>query len=129
MRFTFQKNYFVATVLLFLIEVAIALFVRDKFIRPYVGDLLVVMLIYCFVKSFLDATPWKVGLGVLLFSFAIEIGQHFQLVKLLGLEHSEVARIVIGTGFAWGDLLAYTLGVAAVLGMEWFVCRRHISEG
>ena len=36
MRFTFQKNYFVATVLLFLIEVAIALFVRDKFIRPYV---------------------------------------------------------------------------------------------
>jgi uncharacterized membrane protein YfcA len=126
MNFTFHKNYFLATVLLFLVEVAIALWVRDRFIRPYFGDFLVVILIYCFLKSFRNIEPWKAWLAVLLFSFAIEIGQYFQLVKLLGLDHSEVARTVIGTGFAWEDLAAYTLGVAAVLGFEYW--RRRAGE-
>ena len=41
----FNKIYFRLTVILFLIEVAIALFIKDRFIRPYLGDVLVVMLI------------------------------------------------------------------------------------
>ena len=32
---------------LFVVETLIALFVRDAFIRPYMGDVLVVILIYC----------------------------------------------------------------------------------
>jgi len=118
-RMKIHKFYLLATVLLFLVEVFIALFVRDRFIRPYFGDFLVVILIYCFVKTFWNVAPWKAGLAVWLFSFAIEIGQYFQLVKLLGLQHSELARTVIGTGFAWEDLVAYTLGVAAVPAIEW----------
>lgn len=117
-KLTFNKSYFIAAVILFLVEVFIALYVRDRFIRPYFGDFLVVILIYCFLKSFWDETPLRVGIITLLFSYAIEIGQHFRLVKLLGLDHSEVARVVIGTGFAWGDMLAYTLGVLVVLLFE-----------
>lgn len=117
-NFAFHKNYFIATVLLFLTEVFIALFVKDKFIRPYVGDFLVVILIYCFLKSFWNGKPLKVGIYVLLFAFAVEIGQHFQLVNLLGLGHSELAKTVIGTGFDWGDILAYTMGIGGVLGFE-----------
>ena len=122
-----HKSYLLATLLLFLIEVCIALFIHDKFIRPYFGDFLVVILIYCFLKTFWNAAPWKVGLWVLLFAFAVEVGQHFQLVKLLGLDHSEVARTVIGTGFAWGDLVAYTLGVAAALGFERWLLRKSLA--
>jgi len=117
-KLTFQKGYFIITVVLFLIEVFIALYVRDAFVRPYFGDFLVVILIYCFLKSFWDEKPLRVGILTLLFSYAIEIGQHFQLVKLLGLDHSEVARVVIGTGFDWGDMLAYTLGILVVLIFE-----------
>ena len=126
--FTFNKNYFTAAVLLFLTEVGIALFIKDKFIRPYVGDFLVVILIYCFLKSFWNETPLKVGIYVLAFAFAIEVGQHFQLVKLLGLDHSQVARTVIGTGFDWGDLVAYSLGILVVLGFESVVLGKALEN-
>ncbi|MFT5385169.1 MAG: hypothetical protein ACI81W_002574, partial [Saprospiraceae bacterium] len=39
------------TAFLFLIEVGIAVFIQDRIIRPYIGDLLVVILIYCFIRS------------------------------------------------------------------------------
>ena len=38
---------------LFVVETLIALFVRDAFIRPYMGDVLVVILVYCFVRMFI----------------------------------------------------------------------------
>ena len=123
---SFNRFYLFATLLLFIVEVGIALFVKDKFIRPYVGDYLVVILIYCFLKTFWNERPLRVGIYVLLFSFLVEFGQHFQLVKLLGLNHSEVARIVIGTGFDWGDLIAYTLGVLTVLGVEKYFLKNDI---
>ncbi|MEO1257774.1 MAG: DUF2809 domain-containing protein [Bacteroidota bacterium] len=126
MKLTINKKYAVAAVLLFLVEVFIAIYIKDRFVRPYIGDFLVVILIYCFVKSFWNGSPFRVGLYVLLFSFAIEVGQYFQLVKLLGLDHSKLAKIVIGTGFDWGDLLAYTLGVLTVLGAEKYLCQKVI---
>ena len=125
--FSFNRHYFIIAAFIFVIEVCIALFIRDKFVRPYLGDFLVVILIYCFLKSFWAGTPLVVGLTVLIFSFAVEIGQHFQLVKLLKLNHSELATVVIGTGFDWLDLLAYTLGIAVVLGIERWVMRNPLT--
>ncbi|MCW5910752.1 MAG: DUF2809 domain-containing protein [Cyclobacteriaceae bacterium] len=54
----FNRNYLVWSLAIFIAEVLIALFVHDSFIRPYVGDVLVVILIYCFVKSFIDLPEW-----------------------------------------------------------------------
>jgi len=125
---TFNRKYFLLAVVLFIIEVLIALYVRDSFIRPYFGDFLVVILIYCFLKSFWNEKVLIVGMLTLLFSFAIEIGQYFNLVKLLGLEHSELARVVIGTGFAWGDMLAYTLGIVFVFVCEKFIFHKSLSK-
>jgi hypothetical protein len=116
--FTFDKKYFFLTIILFVIEVVIAVFARDSFVRPYVGDYLVVILIYCAVKTVLNAPVWKVALGVLLFSFLIETLQYFHIVNRLGLEHNTIARIVIGYGFEWVDILAYTLGIVTVLVFE-----------
>jgi len=79
---------------------------------------LVVILIYCFVKSFLNTPVIATALAVLLFSYAIETLQYFHLVDILGLEKSTVARIIIGTSFAWTDLLAYTLGILLILIIE-----------
>jgi hypothetical protein len=125
--FSFNKNYFLATLLLFLIEMGIALFVKDRFIRPYFGDFLVVILLYCFLKSFWNGSPLRVGIYVLIFAFVVEIGQYFQLVKLLGLNHSELARTVIGTGFDWGDLVAYTSGILVVLVIEKYIFSKQLT--
>jgi Protein of unknown function (DUF2809) len=109
-----NKKYLFLALLLFLIEVVIALCVRDRFIRPYGGDFLVVIMLYFGVRAFSKAKPWKIAIGVLLFACMIEIGQYLHLVDRLGLSNNTIARTVIGYGFEWWDILAYALGVASV---------------
>jgi hypothetical protein len=114
----FNKIYFRLTVILFLIEVAIALFIKDRFIRPYLEDVLVVILIYCFVKSLVKISVHKAAVLVLLFAFCIEILQYFNLVEKLKLQHNTVAKTVIGTSFSWEDILAYLAGILIVIPVE-----------
>jgi len=115
----FQKNYFILAVLLFIIEVCIAMYVHDGVIRPYIGDFLVVMLLYCFVRSFFKLPVLTTCILVLIFSFLVEILQYLQLVKMLGLQDSSLANTVLGNSFAWTDLAMYSAGVVAILCIEW----------
>lgn len=115
---TFHKTYFILSILLFIIEVLIALFAHDEIIRPYVGDLLVVVLLYCLVKSFLNWSTSTTAVWVLLLSYLIETLQFFNIVQHLGLSGSKIANIIIGTYFTWFDILAYTLGILLVLAIE-----------
>ena len=120
-----RGQYAIAAVLLLLIEIAIALFVHDRFVRPYLGDVLVVILIYCSVKSVKPSLPWRsTAIAVLLFAFAIEGLQYMKLVRLLGLQHSRLARTIIGTDFAWTDMWCYVAGIALVW---WIEFRRESS--
>ncbi len=114
----FSRTYFLLTLLLFAVECGIALFVHDRIIRPFIGDALVVMLIYCFVQTFGRFPKVPTALWVLAFSFAIEAGQYFKLVEILGLQASKLARVVIGTSFSWWDILAYIGGIGVVLFVE-----------
>ena len=45
--------YIISFLVIFCIEVLIALYVCDNFVRPYIGDVLVVVLVYSFVRIFL----------------------------------------------------------------------------
>lgn len=114
----FQRTYFFLAVILFITEVLIALYVTDGFVRPYVGDFLVVILIYCFVKAFISASQLKVAVGVLLFAFLVEILQYLNLLDLLDLRQSALARVILGSSFEWIDMIAYTAGVVFVLFAE-----------
>ena len=118
MRYRFNKTYFVFATLLFLLEVLIALFVKDRFVRPYLGDVLVVILIYCFIKSFFDFAVTALIIAVLVFAFTIEFLQYLHFIKWLGLEKSTIASIVFGTSFAWNDIIAYTAGALIIAGIE-----------
>ncbi|PUZ24807.1 DUF2809 domain-containing protein [Chitinophaga parva] len=115
MKFRFNTRYFVLAVLLFIIEVLIARYLHDEFVRPYVGDFLVVILIYCFVCSFVQAQVFPLAVGVLIFAYLVEISQYFHLVKWLGWEHSRLANVVLGNFFTWNDMVCYTLGIGVVL--------------
>jgi len=114
----FNSSYFLAAIFLLIIEILIALFAHDTIIRPYFGDFLVVILIYCFVRSFVTTPVIPTAIAVLLFSFALETGQYFHIVNLIGLQHVKLARIIIGTSFAWADLAAYTAGILTVVFTE-----------
>ena len=114
----FNSRYFLYAIILFATEILIVIFAHDSMIRPYVGDVLVVMLIYCAVKAFLITPVVATAILVLIFSYVIETLQYFRLVKLLGLHDSSLARTVIGTSFAWTDILAYTIGIVLILWVE-----------
>jgi hypothetical protein len=123
---TFNKNYFGLAVLIFIIEVLIALFVRDNIVRPYLGDVLVVILIYSFIRSFLNVPVFPLAIGVLLFAFTLEVLQYLNIVEKLGLEKSKIARTVIGTSFQWIDLLAYMAGFVVILVVEKYLLRKKL---
>ena len=104
-------GYAIATFLILAAEVIIALYVRDAFIRPYGGDILVTLLLCCMIRIVLpQAYRLPIAGGVLAFAVLVEVGQYFGLVYLLGLGHIEFFRIVIGIGFSWWDMLCYAAG-------------------
>lgn len=124
----FNWFYFVLTIFIFLIEVIIAKYAHDQIIRPYVGDFLVVILIYCFAKSFLDTPIYATAVSVLIFSYAIETLQYFHIVTRLGLQNSRFAKTIIGTSFEWIDLIAYTIGIALVIYFEKNIANRSLKN-
>jgi DNA integrity scanning protein DisA with diadenylate cyclase activity len=114
----FNKTYFLFALALFITEVLIGAYMHDALIRPYGGDLLVVILIYCSVKSILNLPVLQTACYVLFFAYAVEISQYFHLVNILGLQNSGVAKILLGTFFSVTDMLAYTLGILLVIVVE-----------
>lgn len=119
LRFRFNGYYLLLTIILFLVEVFIAMYVHDNIVRPYIGDVLVVILLYCFVKSFLPARVLTTAIAVLLFAYFIEACQYFRVIYMLGLGRYPLARVVFGIGFDWTDILAYTVGAIIVLLVEY----------
>lgn len=110
LQFRFSLKSFLIFLAIFVIEVLIALFVNDKIIRPYLGDVLVVIMMYYFAKSFIKTKAVYLAGAALLFAYLVEIGQYLNLVEVLGVQDNKLMRIVIGSSFSWLDMLAYTVG-------------------
>jgi len=108
--FTFNIKFFILFIVIFLVEVFIAKYMHDRFIRPFGGDVLVVVLMYAFFRSFLRVDYKKIAIGVLLFSFLIETLQAFHYAARLGFADNRVMNIILGSSFSWYDMLAYFLG-------------------
>ena len=114
MKIGFNLKYFLAFLVLLAAVVFIAVFITEGFIRYHFGDILIVVLIYCAIKSFIrNRLKW---LAVYIFAFAVvvEIGQYFNLVNVLGLEQSRVAKIIIGVTFDPYDILMYFIGCVLI---------------
>lgn len=116
----FHLKYAGISLLIFGVEVLIALFLDDKLIRPFFGDLLVVMLIYFTLLTFIKISRRHVlATGVWLFALIIEYLQYLDIVSALGLRENEIVRIVLGSTFDWFDIMAYTFGALIALFCDW----------
>ena len=105
-----RRFYFFCTTILFLIELFIALFVHDAIIRPYIGDVLVTMLVYCFIRTILPVGIRLLPLYVFIFACVVEFLQYLHFIEIVGLSGNPIARTVIGTSFSWVDILCYGAG-------------------
>ncbi|CAM3840222.1 DUF2809 domain-containing protein [Flavobacterium branchiophilum] len=115
----FNASYLYFAVLLFITEVCIAVFVHDSFVRPYLGDVLVVILLYCFFKIFLKTNVLKMAFAVLLMCFFIEFLQYIAILKTLHLQNVQWLQIVLGHSFSWLDMLCYMTGFFLILFLEY----------
>lgn len=112
--------YAIITVILLMIEVLIELFVHDAFIRPYIGDVLVVIVIYTFVRIFIPEGYRFLPLYVFMFAAGVELLQLFNIVDVLGLGDSRFFRILIGSVFDIKDVICYAVGCLVLGGYEIF---------
>lgn len=100
--------YLIAFIILVGIEVLIGKFAHG-FVRGYVGDMLVVMVIYTFIRIIIpEKFPW-LSAAVFLFAVFVEIMQGINIVDKLNITNENV-RIAIGTKFDLSDILCYAVG-------------------
>lgn len=88
----------------------------------YFGDYLWAMLVLqCYVLVFYKFKFYKVVLITLAFTYLIEISQLFHPPWLEALRDIKIIALVIGYGFLWTDLVAYTLGIFSGAYLERFI--------
>lgn len=116
--------YIAATVFFLLIEVIIALYVHDKWIRPYVGDILVVIVIYTFIRVWIPRGWNLLPLYVFLFAVLVEVLQFFRIVEILGLSDNRFFAVLIGGTFDWMDIICYGVGCGVLMVYERVIIRR-----
>ena len=117
--------YAVASLFLLLIEVIIALYVHDDFIRPYVGDMLVVIVIYTFIRIIVPEKCKLIPLLIFLFAVGVELLQLANIVEILGVEDNKFLKILIGSVFDIKDIVCYAVGCVILCMYEWIRERKR----
>ena len=107
---TINKKYALAFLIFLIIEIIIALFIIDTIIRPFVDDILVVVLLYCFIRIFIKRKITLFPVYIFLFAVAIERALLFKIVEVLHLENKPFMRTIIGTTFDISDIICYFVG-------------------
>jgi hypothetical protein len=110
-------KYIFSFLILLIIEVIIALYVRDAIIRPYIGDILVVILMYTFIRGIIRKPIKLLPVYLFIFASAVELAQYFHIVDILHLKGNRVLSVILGASFDIKDILCYL--AAAVLLIIW----------
>ncbi len=105
--------YAIIFAILFFAELLIGIFVHDNFIRPYVGDVLVTILLCCLWRIICPNGISALPIYVFVFATLVEVLQCFDIVILLGVEEYGLLSTVIGTTFSVVDLICYGVGCVA----------------
>ena len=111
-----RLSYIIGFVLLVAVEICIGVFYFSRFIRSYVGDVIIVWVLYCLFRSFVPRkfNSYAVAIAILIFAFAVEFLQKAHIADVLGVKN-ELLRIIIGTSYAPEDLWCYVVGTGVTL--------------
>lgn len=120
--------YFIAFLILVSIEVYIALFVHDSFVRPYVGDVLVVAVLYFFARTFFPDGCRFLPVFIFVFATGVEFLQALNIAKRLGLADHTFIRILLGSVFDGMDIVCYGIGCAVLQIVELLKNGRRLKE-
>ena len=119
-----RVGYLIGLIVLLALESLIAIYVHDQFIRPYIGDILVVIVIYCMIKVIITKRHILMPVWIFIFSVCIEVLQYLKVVEILGLGDNKFFKIIIGATFDWKDIICYGIGCFLIALYEWFIRRK-----
>lgn len=92
---------------------------KTTFIPLWFGDLLYAVMIYILVRIvFILKKSSRIIIISLLFCYSIEILQLYQADWMVEIRKTLLGRYVLGQGFLWTDMIAYTLGIAIAYSIE-----------
>lgn len=114
--------YFTIFAISLLVEIVIGLYIKDDFIRPYMGDVLVIVVLTSFLRLFWLAKPKYLGVYVTFFAIAVEFMQLFHLDRLLHIQGT-LLGVIIGATFDWKDILCYLIS-----GAIFVVCEKILQN-
>jgi len=90
-----------------------------EYINTYLGDALWAVMIYLFAALLLkDRKPSLITLLSLSFCYLIEISQLYHAPWIDAIRNTRLGGLVLGFGFLWTDIIAYTLGIGVMLVIE-----------
>jgi len=87
-------------------------FYFPSWINLYLGDALWALMVF-FLWGLLfrtRQTSW-ITLRALLFTFSIEVSQLYQSQWINSLRTTRLGGLILGYGFLWSDLIAYSIGI------------------
>jgi hypothetical protein len=94
----------------------------------YFGDYLWAMLLFFLFALTLRTSTFKAAFITLLFTYMIEISQLFHPPWLEYLRSIKLFALVLGYGFLWSDIAAYTLGICTGALLERFLLRNNLKD-
>lgn len=108
----FRWQYLVAAVVI----IAVGLNIRKvSFLPDEAGDALWAMVVFCCWRMILPRKPLPaVAIISLLTSYAVEFSQLIRVEWLDRFRSTTIGHLLLGQGFLWTDIIAYTIGIAIV---------------
>ena len=105
--------------ILTVLTIVLGLLSRHFSVFPlWIGSTLWGLMVYFIVRFLLPNTSaLKTAFISLAFSYAIEFAQLYQAHWINAIRQTLFGRLVLGQGFEWGDLVAYTVGIS--IGVLW----------
>ena len=91
-----------------------------------IGDVLWAVLVYLLIAFvWRRQTSGRIGLAALTISIAVETSQLCHVAWLDALRRTTLGGLVLGWGFAWGDLVAYAIGISGCVLLEQYFARKQ----
>ncbi|MBO7402242.1 MAG: DUF2809 domain-containing protein [Lachnospiraceae bacterium] len=117
--------FVITAVLLLITEVLIGVYATG-WVRSYLGDVLVVMLLYTLYRAVIIDVPSKwfvLPSLILLIAIDVEFLQLWGICDRLGIQNRFV-RILLGTSFSAVDLVCYAIGCIPCYLAEFFTRKK-----
>lgn len=97
-----------------------------NFIALYAPDAFWALMVFWLLAWLFSIKPtYTIAVMALLFSYTIELSQLYQAEWINAIRETTLGGLVLGFGFLWSDIAAYTLGISIGVLLEKWIILKH----